>query len=201
MKRIRLGLGALAAGIAGVAAFLVDIKTLMCGGPCWPEQVGPVVATRIVETSGGGECLEFAFTRLPDDFALRTIRLNVVNARGPGPIGGDQAASPSTRRVNQVLGDTVFRGNPAPIELDEPLVAERRNDSAIVEFCPVLRRPGLSGKLWLDPSFIGLDGRPIEIEKLLEGKPLPVGGIPLSVSHPRGIVIEETEVFQGLIDK
>lgn len=155
---------------------------------------------RTVKTLGDGECLEFAFSRLPGNFTLRTIRMSIVDARGPGPIGGDQAASPVTRRVNRTLGDDVFRGNPAPIELDEPLVADRSNDAAIVEFCPILRRPGVRGTLWLDPGFIGLDGRPIEIERLLNGAPLPEGGIELSVSHPRGIAFEEIDTFRGLID-
>lgn len=203
MRRKIIIVSAVIGGLAALAAFLLDAQTLFCGDeePCWPWEEHPIVAMRVVDVEGGGECLEFAFSHLPRTFSIRTISLDIVDALGPSPIGGDQAASPLVRRVNRVLGPSVFRAGPEPIELEEPFVAERNSDAAIVEFCPILRTPGFTGRLWLDPSFVALDSTPAEIELRFEGDAMPEHGIELALSHPTGVVLETTDAFQGLIEE
>lgn len=154
----------------------------------------PSVRLSIFDETGGGECLEFAFTNLPKDFALGEIHLHIVGANGPSPISGDMAAEAVERVVNMKLSPDVLRGSKETIEFRAPIQSEKKGDIAYVDFCPILTMPGMRGEIQIVPSFFSPAGTLIEnIEIVTHGGTPNKQNITIDLSHPKNIAVSLDE--------
>ena len=66
---------------------------------------GPMPKVRLtpVRTDGGTECLEFAFSSLPENFALGNIHLRILDSTGPTRLSGDMSAEIVRVLVNKEI--------------------------------------------------------------------------------------------------
>ncbi|MEZ5590255.1 MAG: hypothetical protein R3F53_05930 [Gammaproteobacteria bacterium] len=161
---------------------VADIIKNIC---CAPKPVLPVVAVRKTDTDWGGQCLEFAFSNLPENFALGRINLDINSSNGPIPIGGFQAAEILTRKINQELPATIFT-SPKLINFDVRAQADNDSDVLYVDYCPTLDRPGLKGSLTVTPEFLSPSGEKIKnLEIILPD--LQSKGVTFILSRPRNL--------------
>jgi hypothetical protein len=135
---------------------------------------------------GGGQCLEFAFEKLPKDFALGKIKLEVKSTNGPSPIGGNQATEILTRNVHEELPATIFTLR-KPIELDIRLQAEKEGDALYINYCPTLNRSGLKGSLTVRPEFLTPTDSPVKDLRVAFPEP-ETDSVTFTVSRPRNLV-------------
>ena len=184
-------ISAVAAGIVLIVdAFTKSIGVIgtviafVCGQPT------PIVVLAPIDMRGGGTCLEFAFSNLPEDFSLGKIHLRIIRANGPTPISGHMAARSFERVVNMKLSPSILSGETKEIEFRAAFEAEKRNDIAYVDFCPVLTMPGQGGELHVAPTFYSPDGSLIEGIKIATSDDTPVEqGVRIDLSRPKNAVI------------
>ena len=88
---------ALVAKIGGVVAGVLLVFDFVTGTVGFVDLVRgwfryPVVTVQTVAHVEGSECIEFAFSSLPRDFALGEIELTIVSRRGPTGAAGSMTA-------------------------------------------------------------------------------------------------------------
>ena len=162
--------GRLWAAVSAVIASTVVLVDLFTSSIGLVETVGkwivppptPQVLVTPFETDGGTECLEFAFSDLPEDFEMGKVHLRVVEGRGPTPLSGNMSAEILHVLVNMEVSPAIVAGGPEPIVFRAAFTAEKENDNAIVDFCPILTTPGAGAEIRVVPSFLALNGTPID---------------------------------------
>lgn len=152
------------------------------------------------EAHGGHECLLFAFDSLPENFALGTIELAVVDATGPFPFSGDLSASIAPRPVHAKLPVTHLTQR-IPITIsrtDASFQAEKAGDAWQFYYCLMLDRPGVGGSITVVPTFYWPSGDEIaSIDiRLPDGASLE-DGVTIDVSHPPNVLVIMAETTQS----
>ncbi|MEP3259961.1 MAG: hypothetical protein ABJO06_20755, partial [Roseibium sp.] len=114
-------------------------------------------------------------------------------SKGPQPFSGNMAAGVEQIVANVPVSALAFADN-AKIEFRAAFQAERDQDQAIVDFCPILGLSGMQGTLHVVPVFLELNGDPIATLSVdrADGKPVN-DGIPVSVARPKNAVVEMSE--------
>ena len=148
-----------------------------------------------INVESGGTCLKFGFEKMPKNFNLGKIQLKIVDAGGPTAIAGDMSARVLEVCANMELSSAIFSGGKKKLEFHSPFYAEKENDVAIVDFCPTLTMPGMSGWLTVVPSFFSVAGELIEDIKITANEGTSVEeGIKIILSRPKNanVSVDET---------
>ena len=119
----------------------------------------PLVHITSVDLKGGGNCLEFGFDQLPENFDLGTVRFDIVEVKGPYPIAGDQAAEIFRQVVTMKLSSVELLDQPNQIECQAEIEATKEGGAFYFRFCPTLTKPGERLELWVVPSFLHARGQ------------------------------------------
>ncbi len=162
----------------GIISTVADAVTDM-----WLE---PTVDVRVTRNNSGMQCLEFAFSSLPKNFALGRVELEVVDTVGPREVVGDQTADIFEETFHGVIDETVFLTR-EPVSFRAGFQATSSNDFAYVDYCPRMRQRGLEGTLYLRPALFA-PGSKVALEDVrmaIEG-----GGesVEIAVNHPWNLV-------------
>jgi hypothetical protein len=194
------------AAVLGAAVLIFDFISGTVGIFDFAKRLMPApdprVNMRVVEAPGGGACLEFAFHDLSQGFKLGEIVLKVKRAEGPKTLAGDAAAKIVTRKVNKLVPLSIFRPNPPDITFPARIAATSEQDAAYVDFCPILSRAGTGGSIWVEPSFRAVDSSPLsDLIVTVDGRAVPEDGLPISLTRPKFVDVDETEEFAGIIKR
>ena len=153
-------------------------------------QPNPVVHLSPTRGDNGEHCVEFAFDRLPMDFNLGEVHLEIVDAEGPTPIAGDMVALIAEWTVVEELSPAVFSVESKPIELSMRIQSKKDNDAAYYEYCLVLSRPGIGGRIRVIPVFFSPSGKEIDDLKItIEGDQPVEEGILIDISRPKNVSV------------
>lgn len=150
-----------------------------------------IVHVSSINIESGGTCLEFGFEKLPSDFNLGKIHFKIIDTYGPTPITGDMAAHVlRLPRVYVELSPAILSGNKKELVFSAPFQANKRNDTALVDFCPILTMSGWSGKLVVIPSFFSVANELIEDIKMTTNEGVSIEeGITIILSRPKNAEI------------
>ncbi len=154
------------------------------------SQPTPVVRVTPISVNSGAECLQFAFSSLPDHFALGEIHLDLTRTTGLTRLSGDMSAEILHLTVNHELSPSHLLAGDTPIVFSAPFQAERPHDNAYVDFCPTIATPRLAAQLHVLPSFLTPAGDAITDLKILSSDgSFPQEGIPLRLSRPANVAV------------
>ena len=144
-----------------------------------------------INIDSGGTCLEFGFEKLPEDFNLGKIHFEIIDTYGPTPITGDMAAHVlKLPRVYVELSPAILSGNKKKLVFSAPFQAQKKNDTALVDFCPILTMSGWSGELVVVPSFFSVANELIEDIKMTTNEGASIEeGITIILSRPKNAAI------------
>ena len=186
-------------GVVSVAVVVLDFFTKAIGiidvvSEWIAPPLIPSVSLRPVAQETSGECLEFAFTDLPEDFVLGDIHLQIVETSVLSPFSGDMAARVVERIVHKELSLEIFRGKGGEIVLPVRIESEKNGDVAYVDYCPILSSAGTRGWIRVVPLFFSPSGELIENIRVViqdgeEGKK----GVAIDISRPKNTVISLVE--------
>ena len=196
------------AALLAIVSALVLVLDLMTGSIGLIQTAGrwvlpgpmPEVRLTPVRTDGGTECLEFAFSSLPDNFALGDVYLRILDSTGPTRLSGDMSAEIVRVLVNKEISPAVLAGRAGPIVFRAAFAAERENDNAYIDFCPILTTPGTGGQVRVVPSFRAPNGESIDRLQITTHDGSPVtDGIVLDLSRANNVDVSVNETRTRLI--
>ena len=178
--------------VSGIAIVGASVLDFMTGAIGIAEKVveifsQPPLALAKIETrkvNNGPTCVKFAFERLPSDFTLGEIQFNVIATSDLRHVNYAATIPVFRADLDMKVGPDVLEGKVAKMSHEVNIQAEKDNDAAIVDVCPIPLLQGMSARLTVVPSFLSLAGEPIEnIEiKTVDGSSIE-RGIELTVAR------------------
>ncbi len=185
--------GAVAA-VLGALILIIDFFTksigfieLIRGRP------DPVVVVTERPVSNSSSCLEFAFSELPESFALDRILLKISDPDWQED-PGNMASDVHTRTVNDLLSLAYLTGTKNELPISVRMQATKDSDAMYVDYCPTSASPG-QGSITVTPHFFGPSRLELTSLTVKTSNGAPIGrGIRLAIVRSKNETTTKTDV-------
>lgn len=180
-------------GVVGIIAEGIthseDIWKFISKLCCAPQ---PSVRVQVLqgEAVGGGDCLSFAFEKLPASFRLGEIALPIENPMVAN-LPGDQAAAILQTKVKTPIADTQINSK-TTVRIECLITATQEDDAFFIKYCPYLKQRGEYAKFDTKPVFFS-PGESDPIRGLQVKMSDNKTNISITLKHPKNLEVANAD--------
>ena len=166
------------------------------------NQSTPSVVVSELPVKDSSSCLELAVSRLPADFVIGEVRLQIIASDGPDQISGDMVSSVEEKEANFKVTPAHLVGQVNDIKVPIRKQSDKSNDAIYLQLCPSLTVPGMRGWITVIPSFLDPAGELITpIDFRMEGGGNIEQGVKMSLARAKNEKIKLVDKIEGLLAK